>query len=67
MNPSGFQGGLDLVKAHEWLSIIERVFQLVCCTKENKLVFSSYMIEGSTARWWESVLTLMTNQGVPRD
>lgn len=35
--------------------------------EENKVVFSSHMIRGSAVRWWESALTLMTNQGVSRN
>lgn len=67
MNPPEFHGGLDHVKAHEWVTSIERIFQIVHCSEENKVVFASHMIKGPAMRWWESASTLMTYQGVPRD
>ncbi|XP_050908122.1 uncharacterized protein LOC127121719 [Lathyrus oleraceus] len=67
MNPPEFHGGLNPVKAHEWITSMERIFQVVHCSEENKVVFASHMMKGPAVRWWESASTLMTNQGVPRD
>ncbi|XP_050876243.1 uncharacterized protein LOC127079937 [Lathyrus oleraceus] len=67
MNPPEFHGGLNPVKAREWITSMERIFHIVHCSEENKVVFSSHMTKGSAVRWWESASTLMTNQGVPRD
>ncbi|XP_050876633.1 uncharacterized protein LOC127080349 [Lathyrus oleraceus] len=67
MNPPEFHGGLNPMKAQEGITIMERIFQIVHCSEENKVVFYSYMMKGSAVRWWESTSTLMTNQGVPRD
>lgn len=50
INPPEFQGGLDPLKAHEWLSYIERVFQIVHCSEENKVIFSSHMMKGPSGR-----------------
>lgn len=41
MNPPEFQVGLDLVKVHEWLSYLERVFLIVHYSEENKVIFVS--------------------------
>ncbi|XP_050877001.1 uncharacterized protein LOC127080742 [Lathyrus oleraceus] len=67
MNPPEFHGGLNPVKAHEWVTNMERIFQIVHCSEENKFVFAPHMMKGPAVRWWESDLTLMTNQGVRRD
>ncbi|XP_050876512.1 uncharacterized protein LOC127080227 [Lathyrus oleraceus] len=67
MNPPKFHGGLNPVKANEWITSMERIFQIVHCSEENKVVFDSHMIKSPAVRWWESASTLMTNQGVPRD
>ncbi|XP_050915462.1 uncharacterized protein LOC127130512 [Lathyrus oleraceus] len=67
MNPPEFHGGLNPVKAREWITGMERIFRIVHYSEENKVVFASHMIKGSTVRWWESASTLMTNQGIPRD
>lgn len=66
MNPHEFHGESDHVKAHEWVTSIENIFQIVHCSEENKVVFASHMMRGHDIRWWESASTLMTNQGVPR-
>lgn len=52
MNPPEFQGGSDLVKAHEWLSCIERVFSIVHYSEKNKVIFASHMMNGPIVRWW---------------
>ncbi|XP_050888516.1 uncharacterized protein LOC127093616 [Lathyrus oleraceus] len=44
MNPSEFHGGLNLVKAHEWVTNMERIFQIMHCNEENKVVFASHMM-----------------------
>ncbi|XP_050902204.1 uncharacterized protein LOC127112054, partial [Lathyrus oleraceus] len=67
MNPPEFHGGLNLVKAQEWITDMERIFQIVHCSEENKVVFAYHMMKGSAVRWWESASILMTNQGIPRD
>ncbi|XP_050916052.1 uncharacterized protein LOC127131158 [Lathyrus oleraceus] len=67
MNPPEFHGELNHVKAREWITNMERIFQIVHCSEENKVVFVSHMMKGPTVRWWESASTLMTNQGAPRD
>lgn len=67
MNPPEFHGGLNPVKAHEWVTNMERIFQIVHCSEENKVVFTSHVMKGPAARWWEGASTLMTNHGVPRE
>ncbi|XP_050883789.1 uncharacterized protein LOC127086997 [Lathyrus oleraceus] len=67
MNPPEFHDGLNPVKAHEWITNMERIFQIVHCSEENKVVSVSHMIKGPAKKWWENASTLMTNQGVPRD
>ncbi|XP_050895691.1 uncharacterized protein LOC127102355 [Lathyrus oleraceus] len=67
MNPLEFHGGLNPVKAQEWITGMERIFRIVHCSEENKVVFASHMMKGPAMIWWESVSTLMTNQGIPRD
>ena len=67
MKPQEFHGGLDPVKAHEWLTGMERIFQIVTCSEENKVTFASHSLKGPAARWWESASHLMTVQEVPQE
>ncbi|XP_050914828.1 uncharacterized protein LOC127129747 [Lathyrus oleraceus] len=50
MNPPEFHGGLNPVKAQEWITSMERIFQIVHCSEENKVVFTSHMMKGPTLR-----------------
>ncbi|XP_050886811.1 uncharacterized protein LOC127092070 [Lathyrus oleraceus] len=50
MNPPEFHGGLNPVKAQEWITSMERIFQIVHCSEENKVVFASHMMRGPTVR-----------------
>lgn len=67
MKPSEFLGVLEPVSAHDWWSGIERVFQAICCPKEVKVIFSSYMIKGPTSRWWDIASSYQTSQVIPWD
>ena len=67
MNPPEFHGGLDPVKAHEWISEMERIFQVVLCNEANKVVFATHLFKGPAARWWKNASALMTMQNVPKE
>ncbi|MCI79472.1 hypothetical protein A2U01_0100743, partial [Trifolium medium] len=45
---------------------MERIFRIVQCSEENKIVFASHSLKGPAMRWWESGSALMTIQGVPK-
>ncbi|XP_058775585.1 uncharacterized protein LOC131649851 [Vicia villosa] len=42
MDPPEFVGGLDSLLAHDWLAGMERVFQAIQCTEEEKREFTTY-------------------------
>lgn len=67
MNPLEFKGGLDIILAHDWIFEMERVFQVVQCTKEDKVIFAPQMMKDPTARWWASTATRMVTLGIPKD
>ena len=67
MNPLEFHGGLDPIKAHEWVASIEGILEIVQCSEENKVVFASHSLKGPAMRWWKSASTLMTTQNIPKE
>ncbi|XP_058784735.1 uncharacterized protein LOC131659580 [Vicia villosa] len=67
MNPAEFHGGLDPIKAHEWVASMEEIFEIVHCSEENKVVFASHSLKGPAMRWWKSASALMTIQEVPKE
>ncbi|XP_058784524.1 uncharacterized protein LOC131659333 [Vicia villosa] len=60
-------GGLDLVLAHDWLAVMERVFQAIQCTEEEKVIFATQKMTEPAARWWKTASTIFTTQGIPMD
>src|SRR3954468_22904576 len=67
MNPPEFHGGLDPIKAHEWVANVEGIFEIVHCSEEDKVVFASHSLKGPAMRWWKGASALMTTQGVPKE
>ncbi|XP_058783883.1 uncharacterized protein LOC131658628 [Vicia villosa] len=67
MNPPEFHGGLDPIKAHEWVASVEGIFEIVHCSEANKVVFASHLLKGPAMRWWKSASALMTIQEVPKE
>ncbi|XP_058725859.1 uncharacterized protein LOC131597166 [Vicia villosa] len=67
MDPLEFVGRLDSLLAHDWLAGMERVFQAIQCTKEEKVIFAAQKMKGPTLRWWNTASTYFTTQEIPKD
>ncbi|XP_058750817.1 uncharacterized protein LOC131623828 [Vicia villosa] len=66
MNPPEFHGDLDPLKAHDWLTSIERIFEVTPCLEEDKVVCATQMLRGPAARWWTSASGRMTTLGIDK-
>ncbi|XP_058732938.1 uncharacterized protein LOC131604522 [Vicia villosa] len=66
MNPPEFHGDLDPLKAHDWLTSIERIFEVTPCSEEDKVVCATHMLRGPAARWWMSASARMTTLGIDK-
>lgn len=64
MNHLEFKGGMNPLLAHDCLIGLERVFQVVPYSKEDKVTSASHMVRGPTTRWWVSASSRMTIQGI---
>ncbi|GFS41402.1 hypothetical protein Acr_00g0074060 [Actinidia rufa] len=53
LRPPTFYGTLDPMAAESWLLGIERVFEVLPCTDEQKVVFATFMFEGAALIWWQ--------------
>ncbi|XP_058768562.1 uncharacterized protein LOC131642303 [Vicia villosa] len=67
MYPPEFVGGLDSLLAHDWLAGMERVFQAIQCTEEEKVIFATQKMKGPALRWWNTASTYFTTQEIPKD
>ncbi|KAG5523801.1 hypothetical protein RHGRI_030706 [Rhododendron griersonianum] len=55
LKPLMFHGGIDPVKANEWLESIEKIFQVMPCTDREKVSLAAYNLIGEAQRWWNLV------------
>ncbi|XP_058783906.1 uncharacterized protein LOC131658653 [Vicia villosa] len=67
MTPPEFAGSLDHIVAHDWLYSMERIFQAIQCTEEEKVIFAAQKLKGPAGRWWDTASTRFTSQGIPKD
>ncbi|KAF7141115.1 hypothetical protein RHSIM_Rhsim06G0100400 [Rhododendron simsii] len=77
LKPLTFQGGLDPVKANEWLESIEKIAQVMQCEAREKVVLALYNLTGEAQRWrtlvrraepqmgWERFYDLFNQKYIP--
>jgi hypothetical protein len=39
--------------ADDWLRMIEKKLQVVQCSNQERVLFASHQLEGSTSEWWD--------------
>lgn len=49
-----FKGKYDSQDAHAWLGEIEKIFQVIACTKEHKVLFGTQMLSEEAEAWWDN-------------
>ena len=50
-NLPSFRGTYNLDQVDEWIKVIEKIFTVLTCTEEQKVVFATYMLEADTEFW----------------
>ena len=50
-----FSGALDPAEAEAWLESIERVFDLMQCTPEERFDYAVFLLQGDAYNWWKTV------------
>ena len=50
-----FMGNLDPVKAEEWLSSLEKIFDVLQCDNLEKTRLAIYRLVGEANKWWEEI------------
>ena len=50
--PPTFNGGMNFIKANEWLTEMEKIFWLLRCDEIQKLEIGSYLLTGEADCWW---------------
>ena len=55
-NPPKFMGTHEPDGAQDWLKRIEKIFRLVICSEEQKVVLGAHMLEEEAEDWWSMLL-----------
>jgi hypothetical protein len=58
IRPFPFASTAEPMDAEDWLRDTERKLDAVGCNDKEKLRYTSYMLTGLAACWWETVLTM---------
>ncbi|GMY33606.1 hypothetical protein FCV25MIE_28848 [Fagus crenata] len=51
--PPSFAGGPNPLEAEGWIQKLEKIFEFLGCTDEQKVKFATYMLEGLAEFWWK--------------
>ncbi|XP_020208850.1 uncharacterized protein LOC109793789 [Cajanus cajan] len=62
-NPPQFTGVDGLEVADHWIEEMEKIFMVMHCLKERKLVYVVYMLVGEASFWWKGVQAMMKARG----
>ncbi|XP_028763450.1 uncharacterized protein LOC114721737 [Neltuma alba] len=61
-HPPGFKGTFDVQVAEDWITRLEKIFNILECPFERKAQMVIYKIEGEADRWWKNTeLVLQAN------
>ncbi|XP_045787522.1 uncharacterized protein LOC123882913 [Trifolium pratense] len=52
--PPTFAGGYDPEGSQKWLEDVERIFKVMRCTEEQKVVLGTYMLREEADHWWDN-------------
>ena len=55
MKPLVFEGEVDPLQAETWLLQIEKILDVMNCTDEQRVSFSSFMFQKKVEYWWRVV------------
>ncbi|XP_057969459.1 uncharacterized protein LOC131158612 [Malania oleifera] len=62
--PFVFMGSVDLVQAKNWIEEIEKILDVLNCTKKKKVAFATFKLSGEAERWWKSVRMLEEHRSI---
>src|SRR4051812_45405304 len=63
-NPPIFEGGYGPDKAQAWMREIEKIFQVVRCTDEQKVQFGTHMLTKEADVWWSNTVRRFEIEGI---
>lgn len=55
-DPLEFRGSLNLMVSERWISRLEKIFDVLCCSDEERFLLAVFMLRGDADDWWTSEL-----------
>ena len=65
MHPLLFRGEYNPTIDESWLMHIEKKFEAMVCTDEQKVTYAAYMLVGEAKHWWKGTKALLQAQEIP--
>lgn len=65
LKPQPFTGGHDPLEAQYWLDELNKIFEILQCTDEQKVTFAAYMLKGEANNWWNLARASVMAKGNP--
>ena len=62
--PPSFMGTHNPDGAKVWLKKIEKIFRLMACSEEQKVVLSTHMLEEEAEDWWDNTSQRFAEDGI---
>ena len=63
LEPPYFSGSSNSTEAESWIMKIEKFFDVVHCSKEQKASYATFMLDNEVDRWWRMTRKLLEDQG----
>ena len=65
MNPPVYNGEANPMAAQYWLETMEKIFSVVTCSEEEKVIYATHMLQEEADFWWKEAKAYLTAQEVP--
>ena len=64
MNPPKFCGSSDPDEAEHWVKEIERVFRVMQCSDQEKVLLATFQLERDARAWWEATEVILPHNPI---
>lgn len=62
-NPIQFKGGYDPEEAELWIQELEKIFEVMACPADRRVIYASFMLVGNAECWWQGTCQLLEAEG----
>ncbi|MQM02045.1 hypothetical protein Taro_034802 [Colocasia esculenta] len=67
MNPHTFNGTPDPDEAENWVKVMERIFRVMQCSEQEKVLLATFQLDHDARAWWEATSRRLPNINIEWD